>query len=383
MLQSDDMKRFDWILFGTAYALSLLGIAFLWGIVRWNEQWHRLPPRQVQWLVISTVVLLVILFIDYLWWRKAAWVVYGLSLASLIILLVPRYLPFLSPIVKLIVHTENNSTRWLRYGPLSVQPSEFAKIAVVLILAHTLTHRRDQLKHWRGLIMPAILTLAPMLLIFKQPDLGTTLLFVPTLLIMLFAAGARPRHLGIIMGAGLACAPLMWMFMKPQQKGRILGFLWPELDPQGTGWHITRSIAAVIDGGVTGNGFSSGAPILQSKGFKAFNDFIFAGIAHELGFIGSICVIALFAIFFTRCVVLAERARNPFGRLLIVGMLSMLALQTFINIGMTIRLCPITGMPLPFMSQGGSSLLVCFIMVGFMLNAGMRRRPTMIHESFS
>jgi rod shape determining protein RodA len=366
-----DIRRFDWPLLCTAYALAALGITFLWGIVRWNPAWDRLPPRQVQWLVIGTVVLLGVLAIDYRRLRRAAPWVYGLSLFSLLLLFTP------------LGHTENFSTRWLRVGPLSVQPSEFAKIAIVVILADMVTHRRKALQTWRGLIAPFAVTLAPALLIFRQPDLGTALLFVPTLLLMLFAAGARLRNLVLIGLGGLACAPMLWLKMGPAQKGRILGFLRPELDPHGAGWHVTRSVAAVIDGGLTGNGFSSGAPILQSKGFKAFNDFIFAAVAHELGFLGALCVLALFFIFFSRAVALARRSRDTFGRLLIIGMLSMLGMQTLINIGMTIRLCPITGMPLPFMSQGGSSLLTCFIMVGIILNVGLRRRPTTIHESFT
>ncbi len=368
MQQTASFKRFDWLLLGTALVLSCIGIVLLWGIVRWEPKWHRLPTRQVQWLLLSLCVMTVVVAVDYRFWRRFAWPAYGLTM--LLLLLLPVF-----------GHTENYSTRWYRLGPVSVQPSEFTKVAFVLLLAHVLTWRRS-IRSFGGLVLPFVLALAPMALILTQPDLGTALLFLPTLFVMLFVAGARPKHLIATAVAGLTCAPLLWLRMGPSQRGRILGFIWPEQDPFGSGWHVTRSVAATIAGGATGNGFSSGAPILLHRGFKAFNDFIFAAASYELGFVGSMSILFLYFVFFSRGTAIAAATRDPFARLLAAGMLTMLATQTLINIGMTIRLCPITGMTLPFMSQGGSSLLTCFIMIGFLLNVSLRR-PTVIARTSS
>lgn len=369
MVTTRDLKHFDWLLFGTALLLSLIGIALLWGIVRWEPRWHRLPKRQVQWLALSLVALVIALALDPAQWCRLSYLLYALTLLALILL------PFFG-------HTENNATRWFRVGPVSVQPSEFAKIAFVLALARYLMYRRNQ-RTLRGLIPPVLIAIVPMVIILRQPDLGTALLFLPTLFVMLFVAGASVKHLVSLAVAGVACTPLLWLKMGVAQKGRILGFLFPENDPFGAGWHVTRSVAATVSGGLTGNGFSSGSPILRHRGFKAFNDFIFAALSHELGFVGCLCVLALFFVFFTRGAEIAERTRSPFGRLVVTGILTMLAVQAFINIGMTIRLCPITGMTLPFMSQGGSSLVVCFVMLALILNVGMRRTPTVAPEDFA
>jgi len=369
MFQDCDIKRFDWMLLGTALALSLLGIALLYGLANWAPAWRRLPKRQMQWLCISMIAVLIVISFDYMRWRRISYLLYGLTLLALLLLPV-------------FGHTENNSTRWFRMGTLSVQPSEFAKIAFVLALARYLMYRKNY-RTLRGFAAPFLFALVPMGLILIQPDLGTAMLFLPTLFIMLFVAGASIKHLVAVGIAGMACAPLMWLKMGAAQKARIIGFLWPERDPAGAGWHVMRSVAATISGGITGNGFSSGSPILRHRGFKAFNDFIFAAASHEFGFVGALCILVLFLIFFTRGAEIAEGTRNPFGRLVAVGMLTMLGVQVLVNIGMTIRLCPITGMTLPFMSQGGSSLVVCFVMVGFILNIGMRRKHTLAPEDFS
>lgn len=369
MLRAHQLRRFDWILLSAALTLSLLGIAMLWGIAHAADKWHILPRRQFQWLVISLIVVISVIVIDYKLWARLAYVLFGLTLIALALL--PAF-----------GEEINRSVRWFHLGPISVQPSEFAKLAFILALARYLMYRKNY-RTFRGLIPPFLMAAVPMALILIQPDLGTALLFLPTLFVMLYVAGASPKHLGIVAVGGIGCLPLLWQFMGVAQRSRILGFLDPAKDPFGAGWHVTRSTAATIAGGITGAGFSSGAPILQHQGFKAFNDFIFSAVAHEFGFIGAIGVLIIFLIFFTRGAQIAARTRDPFGRLVAVGALTLLAMQTLVNIGMTIRLCPITGMTLPFVSQGGSSLLICLVIVGLLINIGMRQRPTVAPEDFA
>jgi len=367
LLRPREIRRIDWILLATSGALSALGIAVLWGIVRWAPEWQSLPVRQTQWLAVSFGVLGVVVWLDYRVWKRWGYVAYAVAVMGLSLLFV-------------LGHTENNATRWFRLGPVSVQPSEFARVAFVLVVAARFANRAP--RRWLSDILPAIALMAvPSALILRQPDLGTALLFVPTLFSMLYLAGAPRSKLAALAVAAAASIPLVWFQMGDAQRGRILGFLWPERDPFGTGWHVTRSVAATISGGVTGNGFSSGSPILLHRGFKAFNDFIFAAISHELGFVGAMATLLLFLVFFSRGAEIASRARDGYGRLVASGLLTMLGVQTLINLGMTIRLCPITGMTLPFVSQGGSSLVSCYVMAGLIVNVGMRQHPRLAPEN--
>jgi cell division protein FtsW (lipid II flippase) len=252
-----------------------------------------------------------------------------------------------------------------------------------LALARYLAYRRDY-RRVAGLIPPLLLVVLPMGLILVEPDLGTSLVLIPALFVMLYMAGASLKHLSAVAAMGAACAPVMYFFvMGPAQRGRITAFLSPDRDPFGAGWHLRQSLAAVASGGATGEGFSSGAPVLLNRGFAAHTDFIFAVIAHEWGFVGGLAVILLLFLFFSRGLEIAGSTREPFGRLLVVGFLTMLAFQALVNVGMTLRLCPITGITLPFISYGGSSLLVCFVMAALVLNVGMRRKAVIAPEDFA
>lgn len=364
MLGKRALRRFDWILFLTVLALVLLGCTF---IGRTTEHY---TVRQLQWLAIGLVAFLIVVSLDYTRlgrWAYPAYAVVFLGLVLLLIFGVER----------------NNARRWFRLFGFNVQPSELAKIVVVLALARYLMYRKNY-RRLVGLIPPMLLVLVPTGMILLEPDLGTAVLFLPTLFVMLYAAGASLKHLGIVVASGLACTPLLWFtVMSSVQKGRILGFLRPESDPLQTGWHVRQSLAAITSGGVTGHDYASVSPVLTNRGFAAHTDFIFSVIAHEWGFLGALGVLLLLLLFFSRVTEIAAATREPFGRLVVVGMLTMLGFQALVNIAMTLRLCPITGLTLPFVSYGGSSLLTCFIMVAFIINIGMRRKPVVAPEDFA
>jgi rod shape determining protein RodA len=361
------IRNFDWLLLAAVLLLCLLGIAFIWSVTHWTTA--ETAMRQAQWVGIGLVALLAVISFDYPRLADLAWPAYALTIVLL--LLVP------------VIGVERNyAKRWIELPGANLQPSEFAKITVILILARYLMYRKN-IRRLRGLIVPMLLAGLPMVLILTEPDLGTSLLILPALFAMLWVAGARPAHLMGFIGAGCAAAPLLWFFaMGRAQRGRILAFINPRADPFGAGWHIRQSMAAVASGDVTGQGFSSGAPVLLNRGFAAHTDFIFAVIAHEWGFIGGLVVLLLLFLFFTRAVDIAGATREPFGRLVTVGIVALLGFQTIVNLGMTVRLCPITGLTLPFVSYGGSSLLSCFIMAGILLNIGMRRKTVLAPEGF-
>jgi len=366
MLEARAWKHLDWVFLFAALVLAAIGIAFIWSSTHWVPARAGLARQQTRWLVIGLFAFAAVVTIDYTRLGRLAYPGYAAILAALVYVL-------------LFGVTRNNARRWIGLfgGRYLLQPSEFAKVAVVLALARYLMYRKNYRK-LTGLIPPFLIVLVPIGLILKQPDLGTALVFLPTLFVMLYVAGASVRHLGAVAAAGAACTPLLWFFMMGTgQKGRILGFLWPLEHASREGWHVRQSLAAIISGGVTGNGFSSGSPVILNRGFAAHTDFIFSVIANEWGLLGALAVLLLFLILFSRGIAIAGTTREPFGRLLVVGMLTMLAFQTLVNVAMTLRLCPITGLTLPFVSYGGSSLLACFLMAAFVLNVGMRRKPVL------
>ncbi len=370
VINARTLRHFDWLLLATMVALALMGIMFIWSATCWVPSRQMYAGRQLRWLGIGMVAFMAVISFDYLRLGRLAYPAYAAVLVALVLVL-------------FVGVARNYARRWFSVFGLQMQPSEFAKIAVVLALARYLMYRKNCRK-LLGLLPPFLIALVPTGLILQQPDLGTTLLFLPTLFVMLYVAGASPRHLGAVAAAGVAASPLLWFFvMSPGQRGRVASFLWPQADLSGTGWHLRQSLAAVASGGLTGRGFPSGSPVLLNRGFAAHTDFIFAVISHEWGFLGALAALLLFFLFFSRGIEIASATREPFGRLMVVGMLTMLAFQTLVNVGMTLGLCPITGLTLPFVSYGGSSLLTCFIMAGFVINVGMRRKPVVAPEDFA
>ena len=367
MFDARAIRRVDKLFLSAVVLLTLIGIAFIWSTTHYITFRTHLAQTQVKWLCMSLVVFVIVLAVDYKHLRTLAYPIYILTLAALAYVL-------------LFGEVRQHARRWITLFGYNLQPSEFAKIAVVLALARYLQYRRDHRK-LTGLILPFLMVLVPMGLIVREPDLGTTLVFLPALFVMLYVAGASVKHLGAVVAAGVVCAPLMWRYaMSPRQQGRILGFIDPLARASREGWHVRQSLAAIVSGGWTGEGFASGSPVLLNRGFAAHTDFIFSVIAHECGFLGALVVLLLLFLLFSRGVEIAGATREPFGRYACAGLLTILAFQTLVNIGMTIRLCPITGLTLPFVSYGGSSLLSCFVMAAIILNVGMRRKAVMVPE---
>ncbi len=257
--------------------------------------------------------------------------------------------------------------RWFHVGPISFQPSEFAKPALILFLAWFLENKTQAMDDWRNTLLPAVIPTAVFLgLIVFQPDLGTAIACAGITACVLFVAGIQLRYFGYALAASLL--PLYWLiFHVSYRRGRITAFLNPYADPKGVGFHIIQSLIAVATGGVTGVGLMEG----KQKLFylpEPHTDFIFAVTAEELGLLGAITVVILFAVFLWRGVRAALRTQDTFGRFLAVGITSMIVLQAFINISVVLGLMPTKGIPLPLVSYGGSSLFVTLACVGVLLN---------------
>jgi rod shape determining protein RodA len=280
----------------------------------------------------------------------------------------------------------NNARRWIRLGSIGMQPSEFAKVAFVLALAQYLMYR-DNYRRLRGLLLPLLLAMVPVLLVLKEPDLGTSMLFVPVLLVMLFAAGARRGDLAKVALTGLLLVPLLWTQMSHEQKSRISAlFDQPPAAqrPSDEAYQLHQGKRMSALGNVWGS-LWVGQPTDDPAAYvlpEARSDFIFCVIGERLGLPGQALMLGLYTLLVWRGLVIAAETREPFGRLVAVGMATLIAVQVLINTGMNVGLLPITGLSLPLVSYGGSGLLAYGIALGLLLNIGSRPGYEVTNEPF-
>ena len=311
--------------------------------------------KQLVWAVAGLAVMVAAMKVDYKRLRHPASVFSLLGITTLLLIGV------------FFLDRAHGTHRWFHVGPFSLQPSELAKPALILFLAWYLENRTRDMGDWRNTLVPAVLpTLVFIALIVFQPDLGTAIACVSITACVLFVAGIRLRYFGYAFAAALL--PLYFLiFHVSYRRDRILAFMNPYADPKGFGFHIIQSLIAVGTGGLTGLGFMEG----KQKLFylpEPQTDFIFAVTAEEMGLVGALAVVILFAIFLWRGTRAALRTQDNFGRFLAVGITSMIVLQAFINISVVLGLMPTKGIPLPFVSYGGSSLFVNLMCVGVLLN---------------
>ncbi len=274
------------------------------------------------------------------------------------------------------------ATRWFSFAGISFQPSEFAKLGVIFVLARYFAERRssfafkDEVLYgdiWMDLGVPLILVLFPTLLIFKQPDLGTALLFLGIFVIMAFASGLSYKYLGGFLGACLCLMPFAWHILKPYQRDRLLVFLNPNIDPLGAGYTIIQSKIAIGSGGVLGKGWLEGTQNQLNFLPERHTDFIFSVIGEEWGLAGTLFVVACYAVLMYCGLKVAEESQDRFGVHLAVGIVGIFILQVVINIGMVLGLCPVVGLTLPLVSFGRSSYMISVVMIGLLLSLSRRR----------
>jgi cell division protein FtsW len=316
--------------------------------------------KQLFWAALSFGVLWLMMSVDYRRWRPLVLPLLAVSIALLVLVLVP---PFGQAI--------NGTRRWLRWGPVSVQPTELAKLALVLYLADFLARRQDTVTSFaRGVLPPLLVTGTVAGLILLQPDLGSSVALVAVVLCMVFVAGAQWRHMALI---GVAALPIAVLAVTgaSYRLRRVLTFLDPWADPRGAGFQIIQSYLALGGGGLLGRGLGGS----KQKLFylpEPHTDFIFAVVGEELGFVGAVVTVALFGLLLWRGMRIGLRLRDPFGALLAFGVSALLTSQALVNLGVVVGLFPTKGLPLPFVSFGGSALLVAMAGVGLLLNVSQR-----------
>ncbi|HKV45006.1 MAG TPA: rod shape-determining protein RodA [bacterium] len=358
------LRHLDVPLLGAAVALMGFGLVMVYSSTHVSSLPFLFVRSQGLHLAVGVAVALVLLAVDYRVFASGARVLYVLNLLLLAAVLVAG-------------RTSLGAQRWIPLGPLGqFQPSEMAKIVIVITLAKHMTDRPGPYRSVWSLLPFLGHVALPMVLIFKQPDLGTALVYAAIFVGMLYAAGARRRDLAALGGAVLVVAPIFWHILKEYQRRRLLAFVHPSLDPLGSGYGIIQSKIAVGSGLVWGKGLFEGTQGVLRFVPEHHTDFIFSVIGEELGFVGAMLLLGLFLLFIWRGLHIAAVARDRFGGLVAVGIVSMVAFHVFVNVGMTVGIMPITGIPLPFISYGGSALMAMVWATAILLNVGMRHQKT-------
>ena len=317
--------------------------------------------RGILWAAIALIAFAAATAFDYHWLRTLAWPLYALELGLLVLTLA-------------VGSGVGGSQRWVAIAGLQFQFSELAKILMILTLASYLGSRSGRLGGPIPILTACLLVAPPLILVLLQPDLGTSLVFAAILAGMLFLSGASLRWLGALVGLGIATLPVLWNYvLQDYQKARLISFLNPSPDIHGAGWQLFQSQIAVGSGGWLGKGLTNGTQNQLEFLPVQTTDFVFAILAEELGFLGCIVVLLLFGALLWRVITAGWRSRDPFGMLFAAGLGSMILFQVIVNIGMVIGVMPITGIPLPFVTHGGASLISLAVGLGILQSINIRQ----------
>lgn len=366
-------KTLDWAII---LILFLLGVYSYIGISGATPG-SQLEQKQVIWYILGFTVLIVVLLFDYTYIAQFSYILYGIGIIALVAVL-------FTPAI-------NNANSWFQVGPILIQPAEMVKLFTIMAVAKYLAKHDEEGKKIESLwqLFPIFFLVGlPLMLIFIQPDLGNALVFTGILASMLVAGGVPVRHfiyLGVFVGSIFAGMALLYQFnqdvffeiIQPYQWMRIESWLRPELYRRDEGFQLLQSLIAIGSGQLMGKGIGENTQAQNGWIPVGESDFIFTVIAEQLGFLGGSLLIFLFFFMIYRMVRIAMEAKDPYGSYLVSGVIGMFVFQVFENIGMTIQLMPITGITLPFISYGGSSLLTNFVIVALVLNVGMRRKTLM------
>jgi rod shape determining protein RodA len=354
----------NWLLVATALTLAVLGVVAVYSAsaFRTDEYWH----KQAAWVGIGVTTFVVASLIDYRWVKWVALPLYLISIVGII-------LTYTGLGVKI-----GGARCWLRMPVLGVvQPSQLAIIAGVLTLGLFLSQFR-RIHPLLKLVFVGAIVGGPMLLVLKQPDFGMTIVWIPVILAMLFLSGMPKRYLLALLLSGLAVAPLLiFLALKPYQRARLLAFWDADIDPLGTGWAINQSLIAIGSGGFSGKGFMATNTQVQDgfiPGTTVHTDYIFTAIGEQFGFIGGVVLVSLFALLLLSMLLTAHQAADQLGLLITVGFAAQIFFHVWQNIGMTIGLAPITGLPLPFMSYGGTFLVMIMFGLGLVNSVWVHRK---------
>lgn len=357
------IKHFDYSLLFAVLCLCSFGLLIIYSTTHMESMNEEnsifLVKRQIFFIILGLALCLLIALIDYHEVEKIAILIYFLAIIAL-------------TYVILFGKIAGGSRRWIVIAGFDFQPAEFAKIALICFLADFLSRKRDQLSDLLYFSLPFFFTGILMLLIFKQPDLGTSLVFVAILLCMIYIAGIPWKYILFVSFIILLSFPVMWSMLQEYQKKRIIFFLNPNLDPLGAGYNVIQSKVAIGSGGLLGQGLFSGIQS-QLKFLPARQtDFVFSVLGEEMGFIGALLVLILFIFILWKGINIAREAPDALGIYLATGVIAFLSFHILVNVGMAMGLVPTTGLPLPFVSHGGTFMISNFMGIGLLLNIHIR-----------
>ncbi len=355
--------NFDWTLFVLVLLLSIIGLLNIYSagfsITELRQTPHYL--KQIQSILVGVAGMAVAFFVDYRFLGRHAYVIYLLSIVLLAIVFISGY-------------ATRGSQRWIVVAGFTFQPSELVKLTLILALAKYFD--RNQLGRscrLRDLWVPFLIVLIPFLLILRQPDLGTGLILMILFLSFIFFVGLEWKSFFMASTGGLVLVPLFWYVLKDYQKERILTFFSPERDPLGSGYHIIQSMIAVGSGGFFGKGFLKGSQTQLKFLPEQRTDFIFSVFAEEWGFLGAMVLIFMFLSLILWGLKIVIHSKDYLGALVAFGITMLIFWEVFINIGMVLGILPVVGIPLPFLSYGGSSMVVLMTAIGLLMNISVRR----------
>ena len=353
------LKQFDWVILSLALGIAAVGVAEIYSATQYelSETYY---VKQIYFIILGLAMLALVVSLDYRLLSQQVPYIYLAAVLSLLLVL------FIAPAI-------HGTRGWIPLGTFKIQPAEFAKVAVVLTLARFLSENRTHYLTSAHIIKACLLLGLPVGLILLQPDLGSAITLLPPLAVGLVLGGLRRKWIlaGIVLSTLIVAGG--WYSLKPYQKERVYTFLEPERDPSGQGYQARQSQIAMGSGGLLGKGITQGSQTALGFLPERHTDFIFSVVGEELGFAGSFTVLAFYFLIVMRSIRIAQTARDKLGVYIALAAVSVLFFHVLVNVGMVVGLAPITGIPLPLLSYGGSSMLTTFILLGLIMNVGMRR----------
>jgi len=363
MRRFSSFRDFDWVLLGFVLLLSVISVFEIYSATL-HTKFHGFEKKQLEYLAVGLVLMFIVSLIDYHQLLEIVPWAYGTSILSLIA-------------VAVVGTRVLGAKRWIKFpGGIHFQPSEWIKLVLVVTIARYFWSLGGRDLTWKDIGKAFLLVGVPMLMVLKQPDLGTALTYSPILICGLFLGGIRFKQAGILILGFLLLVGGVWKtgkLLKPYQKARLTNFINPDNDPKGSGYQIRQSLIAVGSGGVWGKGATKGTQTQGDFLPIPYTDFIFAAFCEEHGFVGALGVLLLYFLILMRLIQNAQTAPDPPGTFIVMGIVAIIIFQMAVNIGMVIGFMPVTGIPLPLMSYGGSSVLFTFMALGIVMNVRMRR----------
>ena len=351
-------RDFDWVLLVLVLFICALGVVEIYSATI-GTKFVGVHLKQVYWIIGGVALMFAVSLFNYQALLERVPLFYVISIASLLAVLV-------------LGKTYLGAKRWVQIGSFHFQPSEWVKLVLILAMAKYFSDVKTECTV-QDILKAGALVGVPMLMVLKQPDLGTALTYLPIAIMGLFLGGMKAKHAAVLLVIGALMAPVAWHVLKPYQRDRLTSFSDPEADAQGKGYQVQQSLVAVGAGGIFGKGTAHGSQTQGQFLPVPHTDFIFAAFAEEHGFIGAMGLLLLYFIVLMRLIQNAQTAPDRAGAFVVMGVVAVLAFHVLVNVGMVVGFMPVTGIPLPLMSYGGSSVLFMFLALGIVMNIRMRR----------